>query len=109
VQRAWLAPQVRQARLVRWSGVRANLALKCLAMPLHLCGVCPSHLSPLRLCRALNPARVAAATLLRYQQTAAAEGRAEDTATEETHGSSPAETELQVLAVEHFSREPQDW
>lgn len=66
----------------------------------------PSHLNPVCHHRALNPARAAAATLLRYQRTATSEGQAEGTSGEE---GSRAGGELQVLAVEHFSREPQDW
>ena len=61
--------------------------------------------------RALNPARAAAATLLRYQQTAGAapEGQARQAASGEEGSGPPGASELQILGVEHFSREPQDW
>ncbi|PRW58918.1 piezo-type mechanosensitive ion channel-like protein isoform X1 [Chlorella sorokiniana] len=74
------------------------------SMPANSEGWCSVPGWPLR---ALNPARAVAATLLRYQQTAASEEQAQDTG-EEGAGSLES-SELQVLAVEHFSREPQDW
>lgn len=65
-------------------------------------------------CRALNPARTAAATLLRYQQAAAGALGAQPAGQVAGEDSAaglglPPGGELRVLGVEHYSREPQDW
>ena len=69
------------------------------------------------LCRSLHPARHAAATLLRYQQAFAGQpsGRQRRRAAEEEIEESADDWlplgagDVQVLRVEHHSRQPQDW
>ena len=108
MQRAWLAPQVRQAHGKRAGLVFVGAAVTCSTLRA-ACVARPLHLNPVCHHRALNPARAVAATLLRYQQTATSEGQAEGSAGREEDAGLPTGGEVQVLAVEHFSREPQDW
>ena len=61
--------------------------------------------------RALNPARTAAATLLRHRAGGGGSGAAAGSAEAEAAGSAGSSSDEgpAVLAVEHYSRQPQDW